>query len=89
MEVTFTLQFGKATAEILCTHCLPPVNLGITPPHNHRQGEVHVMLSGSVDYTIGEDNRTFQSGDFVYIPPQNVPQCKSATNRHFLYHIHP
>ena len=77
MEVTFTLQFGKATAEILCTHCLPPVNLGITPPHNHRQGEVHVMLSGSVDYTIGEENRTFQSGDFVYIPPKMYHSAKA------------
>ena len=70
MEVTFALQFGRASVEVLCNHCLPPVRLGITPPHNHRQGELHIMLSGSADYTIGNTNQVLKAGSFVYIPPK-------------------
>lgn len=68
MEVTFTLPFGKSTAEILCGHCMPPVKLGITTPHCHRLGEVHILLSGEADYVIGEETFVFQPGDAVYIP---------------------
>ena len=68
MEVIFNLQFGKTSVEVLCGHCMPPVRLGITPPHNHRQGELHVMLSGRADYTVGTENRVVTAGDFFYIP---------------------
>ncbi len=70
MEVTFTLQFGKTSVEILCGHCMPPVKLSITPPHNHRQGELHVLLSGSADYTIDNNNCALKAGDYIYIPPK-------------------
>lgn len=68
MEVTFTLQFGRVSVEILCGHCIPPVKLGITTPHCHRLGEVHILLSGEANYTIGEETFVFQPGDSVYIP---------------------
>lgn len=77
MEVTFTLQFGKASAEILCGHCMPPVRLDITPPHNHRQGELHILLSGSADYTIDSRNHAINAGDFVYIPARLYHSARS------------
>lgn len=77
MEVTFTLQFGKTAVEILCAHCLSPLRLDITPPHNHRQGEVHVILFGSADYMIGAENRMLKAGDFVYIPPKMQHSAKA------------
>ena len=80
MEVTFTIQFGKAATDIMCGHCLPPVHLDITPPHNHRQGELHLMLSGSADYTIGEENRLLHAGEFVYIPPKIHHSAKAQQN---------
>ena len=70
MEVTFTLQFGKASVEILCGHYISPVRLDITPPHNHRQGELHILLSGSAKYTIDNKNYVINAGDFMYIPPK-------------------
>lgn len=76
MEVTFTLQFGKSAAEILCGHCMPPVKLGITTPHRHRLGEVHVLLSGEADYTVGEEDCVLQPGDAVYIPAKVFHSAK-------------
>ncbi len=77
MEVIFNLQFGKTAVEVLCGHSIPPVRLGITPPHNHRQGELHVMLLGSADYTIGTENRVVTAGDFFYIPPKMHHSAKA------------
>ncbi len=80
MEVTFTLQFGKTAVEILCAHCLPPLCLDITPPHNHRQGELHLLLTGSADYTVGPEKRQIQAGEYIYIPPK-VHHSAKAPNR--------
>lgn len=77
MEVTFTLQFGKTSVEVLSGHCLPPLRLGITPPHNHRQGELHILLAGNADYTIGNVNRVLKAGEFVYIPPKMQHSSKA------------
>ncbi len=79
MEVTFTLQFGKASVEILCGQCLPPAQLGITAPHCHRLGEVHILLSGEADYTIGEKSLVLQTGDAVHIPAKTFHSaiCRS------------
>ena len=81
MEVTFSMQLGKTTTEILCGHYISPIKLGITPPHCHRLGEIHILLSGSADYTIDGEDHVFQAGDAVYIPPKvfHGAQCKTAT----------
>lgn len=76
MEVTFTLQFGRSSVEILCGHSMSPVLLDITPPHNHRQGELHVILSGSADYTVDNKNCVLKAGDFIYIPPKTYHGSK-------------
>ena len=78
MEVTFTLQFGKTNVEIQCGSYISPIQLSITPPHDHRQGELHLILSGTADYRIGQTDYLLQSGDFVYIPPR----CSHSAKAH-------
>lgn len=89
MEVTFTLQFGKSNAEILCGNCMPPVKLGITAPHCHRLGEVHILLSGEADYNIGDETCVFYPGDAVYIPAKlfHSARCREENTTFITFSI--
>ena len=59
---------------------MPPVKLGITTPHCHRLGEVHILLSGEADYVIGEEAFVFRPGDAVYIPAKVFHSAKCREN---------
>jgi quercetin dioxygenase-like cupin family protein len=50
------------------------VHRGAEPPaHTHtREDESYFVLDGSVRYTIGEDEITVNTGDYVYLP-KDVP----------------
>jgi quercetin dioxygenase-like cupin family protein len=37
--------------------------------HNHYHSQVTYVESGSFDFTIGEETKTVNGGDTVYIPP--------------------
>ncbi len=42
---------------------------GIGYKHEHYHSQVTYVVSGSFDFTIGEETTTVKGGDSVYIPP--------------------
>lgn len=97
MEVTFTLPFGKINAEVLCAHPMIPVRMSVTPPHCHRLGEIHIILSGAANYTINGEDHILQAGDAIYIPQKvfHGAKCREEDTffltislRNHLKHLH-
>ncbi len=78
MQVTFTMQIGKAAVDIFCNHCIQPMLLTYTALHNHRYGEVHLLMEGQVEYTIDGVSYTFGAGDAVFIPAKVFHTSKAV-----------
>jgi quercetin dioxygenase-like cupin family protein len=44
----------------------------VVPEHSHHHEQVGMMLAGKVTFTIGDEQKTLEAGDFYRIPG-NVP----------------
>lgn len=55
---------------------------GGPPPHVHRrEDEVFYILEGKFTFLCGEEQRTFTSGSFVYIPKGTLHTFKNIGNK--------
>jgi quercetin dioxygenase-like cupin family protein len=50
-----------------------------TPPHQHDEEEVVVILSGRGRARVGDEEVSFQAGDTLILPPGKVHQIFSET----------
>lgn len=41
---------------------------GVVEPHSHPNEQMGLMISGTLDFTIGDETRTLKPGDFYRIP---------------------
>jgi quercetin dioxygenase-like cupin family protein len=44
------------------------------PPHSHPHEQISYVVSGRVEYFVGEERQTLEAGDMVTIPP-HVPHA--------------
>jgi quercetin dioxygenase-like cupin family protein len=55
-----------------------------TPPHSHDTEEVVLFLGGSGRATVGNSEVTYQSGDTLILPPNEVHQIFAETESEFV-----
>lgn len=89
MHVTFGLQIGKSTVEILCDHFVRLLELTDTALHSHRYTEIHVLTEGTAKYTVGGKEHLLHAGDVLCIPGKALHASSSvdAPVRYFAFSV--
>ena len=49
------------------------------PPHHHPWDEAYYLVSGNVDFQLGEEAIAMSAGDFIYAPGGTVHSFKGAS----------
>ncbi len=58
-----------------------------TEPHQHpTMWEIYYILRGKAIYTIGEEKKEVDSGDFFAVPPGTL-HCQHAIEEHVIYYF--
>jgi quercetin dioxygenase-like cupin family protein len=66
------LIFRPVTSESVMTNFVTFEPNAPAPMHHHYEQQIAIVLSGELEFTVGEETRVMHGGDLVVIPP-HVP----------------
>jgi unsaturated pyranuronate lyase len=66
------LEFRPVTTETVMTNFVTFEPDAPAPMHHHVEQQIAIILSGELEFTVGEETRVMRAGECVVIPP-NVP----------------
>jgi quercetin dioxygenase-like cupin family protein len=69
MQLAPGLVFRPALGEqVLVNHVFFDANT-VAPTHSHVEEQIVVVLSGELEFTVGDETRLMKPGDMAFIPP--------------------
>ena len=77
LELVAGLEFRPITTDAVMTNFVRFEPDGVAPMHFHDEQQIAIILSGELEFTVGEETRVMHTGDCVVIPP-NVPHGGTA-----------
>ena len=72
LTVVRGLEFRPVTTETVMTNFVTFEPDAPAPMHHHVEQQIAIILSGELEFTVGEETRVMRAGECVVIPP-NVP----------------
>jgi len=77
LELISGLIFRPVTTASAMTNFVTFEPSAPAPVHHHAEEQIVIVLSGELEFTVGEETRVMHSGDMVVIP-SHVPHGGSA-----------
>jgi quercetin dioxygenase-like cupin family protein len=72
LNVIEGLEFRPVTTDSVMTNFVTFEPDAPAPMHHHVEQQIAIILSGELEFTVGEETRVMRAGECVVIPP-NVP----------------